>query len=183
MVYFREKNGNYYAKNLSGGASRSPVLRIIFSLFPVIILGGIYLTAVRKDGKPEEMLPIVIGISIFLFTSVLSLFLRKIGFGAGITVDQMHGTVSCKLPGGQKHVIPIASVKEIGLQYAGSINPDTTSYTGTGKVRGFLFLLTRDEKKFTVMYGNNAIEMRQFADELSILISATVNEYNKGPFQ
>jgi hypothetical protein len=183
VEYFNEKNGRYFSRKLSAGIGNSQVIRVVISLIPVFVMAGVYILALKDGAKSGDLIPIIIGASLFLFASILSFILRRSGFGAGIIVDQMQGTVSCRLPGGQKHVVPIASVKEIGLQHAESSNPGTTFGTGTAKAHGLLFLVTQDDRKFPVMYGSNAMEMRQLADELSVLISVTVNEYSRGQFQ
>jgi len=182
VEYFTEKNGKYYSRKSSGGNRRSAYVRIPLTVVPVFVMLGIYVISLKNGAGQEDLFPIIIGISFFLIIALLSFFLRKMGFGAGIIVDQMQGRLSFKLPTGQRHTIPIDKIKEIGLQHSRNSVSADRSTPGNSKIFTLLFLLTRDDKKHPVMYGRNAMEIRQFADELSILVSATVREYTGEKF-
>ena len=182
MEYFSEKNGRYVSKGIPGsGSSRSSIVRIIITLIPVLVFGGIYLSmqsnnAGMKNMDIKDMTPFILVIGIFMITNIFFAFIRKAGLTAGVIVDQMQGTVLYKRPGGHRHSVPLLSLKEIGLQIAGADRYGVT--TGKGMGGGVLFLVTRDEKKHPIAFGRDSIKLRQVADELSILTSLSVNEYS-----
>lgn len=176
MEYFREEEGKYISKGVPGASGGSGAVRAVLTLLPLMVLGGIYFTSVRNDPDPAARIPFLVMGGIFLFTWYLTSVLRRRGHGSGLTVDQMKGTIRYRRPGGQRHEMPVAAVREIGIQMAGGGMYDGSGRTGGG----MLFLLTEEGKRVPIAYSRKGNELRHFADELSILTSLTVNQSTGG---
>lgn len=172
MEYFREDEGKYVSRRLPGAPGGSGAVRAVLTLLPLLVLGGIYFSSVRNDPDPASRIPFLVMGGIFIFTWYLTSVLRRRGRGSGVTVDQMKGTIRYRRPGGQRHEMPVAAVRQIGIQMAGG-----SMYDGSGRTGGgMLFLLTEDGKRVPIAYSRKGYELRQFADELSILTSLTVDQ-------
>ncbi len=163
MEFFKEKNGRFQAKPISGPGARSPVLRFVVTLIPLAIIAGLfYFSPVGAKGSTDRT-PLIIGGCIVLFSNIITLGIRKAGFGSGIAVDQMTGSVIFRKPGGNRTTVQVTDLKEIVIN------------TVHGKA-SILCLLKRDNSRYIVMYAKDTMQLRQLANELSTLTSLTVNE-------
>lgn len=171
LEYFTEKGGKYISKSVGGPVARSPIPRIVLTLLPIVAIAGWYLS--NQSGKESPPLPILaVIVVVFIGVNILSIALRKSGYGASIVVDQMNGRIQYKVPGGQRHSASISDIRELLLVQKGG-------YSGSGSAgRSFagLFMVTRDGNKHGLMHGTELDRIRKFADELAILTSATVRQ-------
>lgn len=163
MEFFKEKNGRFHAQPISGPGARSPVLRFVVTLIPLAIIAGLYFYSPVGEKGSADRTPLIIGGCIVLFSNIISLGIRKAGFGSGIAVDQMTGSLTFRKPGGNRTKVQITDLKEIILN------------TVPGKA-SILCLLKRDNTRYILMYARDTMQLRQLADELSTLTSLTVNE-------
>lgn len=154
----------------------SGAVRIALTLLPVLVMAGIYLNSNGRDFRIGTALPFVIMASVFLLSSVLASFLRRMGHGSGVVVDQMKGTMNYRKPGGQRHSVNISDIREIGLQRSG-----TGTYDNQGGRAGgaLLYLMKDDGSRIPLAFSNRGQELRQFADELSIVTSLSVREHTR----
>jgi len=167
MEFFQEKNGRFFANPIAGGAARGPLFRFFIMLVPLGIIAFVfYLTPAGKQGAPDRT-PLMIGAAIIIFSNLMSIFMRKAGIGAGITVDQMNGTVTFRTPGGSKKTVPVSSLKRIIIN------------TIPGKAAILCLENSSDNSRHMVMYARDSIKLRILADELSTLTSLTVAEEMK----
>jgi len=177
MEYFKDKGGRFQSTGIPG-MGRTPVLKMIGGLVPILVIGVIYITTSSRTGmKPEQMYPFYIAGGIVVLSLALSMFLRSRGMGSGITVDQMSGTISFKRPGsGSRFQMPLAELDEITLLIMG----EASSYGATGGRTGAtLSIKTRAGQSHMLAFGRDPVRMRQLADELSIITSLSVKEERK----
>lgn len=167
MEYFKEKNGKYYASLSGRNQTSSLAVSIAVTAAPLVIFGIVYFNTLKADGGPPVNTPMVAAAGILIFVNLIAFFLRKIGFAAGIVVDQMERIISFRRPGTQKKTLNIDSIHKISLKvnYGKAASLNLVSADG----RNYLLFVTADVQM-----------MRQLADELSTLISLTVDEE---PFQ
>ncbi len=161
MQYFKEKNDKYFAK--LGKSAGSPFPRVALVLVPMIAGIFIYVQSSQTKGASLGSMPIVMLMSIFTIANLIAFTLRKAGLGAGVTVDQMERTIKYKRPGTQRKSLSMDSVQKISLK----VNSDKAAT---------LSLITLDGQMHFLNASRDVMMMRQFADELSTLISVTVNE-------
>ena len=162
MEFFREKNGKFYADSLSGNKAGKNAFRFIILFMAAGGFAAYIFLSPDKQDLPDKT-PLIIGFSIFLFTNLIAMGLRKAGHGSGIIVDQMNSTISYRKPGGNRHSVPFSALKNIII----SIVPEKASV---------LCLANYDGTRHVVMYSSDTMQMRQLADELSSLVSITVDE-------
>ncbi|MCK5786494.1 MAG: hypothetical protein KAH54_08035 [Candidatus Sabulitectum sp.] len=166
MEFFTEKDdGKYSAKIVNMSTGGKPVMAIVMGILPVIIFGAIFLLTPQDQGKggTTNNIHIIIAAGIFILASLIGLFIRKAGFGAGITVDQMERSITFKRPGTQKRTMDIDSFQKILLKTRQSS-------------AAVLSLVSRDGNSHLLGVSRNPDQMRRMADELSTLISVTVSE-------
>lgn len=163
MQYFKEKDDKYFARpgNSNSAGSRFPQIALVF--VPIIVGIFVYLQASKTKGVSQSIMPIILLFSIFTIANLISFFLKKAGLGAGITVDQIERTIKYKRPGAQRRSLSIDSIREISLK----VNSDKAAT---------LSLITLDDQRHFLNASRDVMMMRQFTDELSTLISVTVNE-------
>lgn len=174
MEYFEQKDGRYISKGIPGAPGGSGAVRIAVTFLPVVVITGIYLSSRGSGIEIEKMLPFLIMASVFLLSSILAAVLRKGVHGSGLIVDQMNGTISYRKPGGHRHSIPLSELREIGLQIS---NGDMNTYSG-GNRGSMLYLMPRDGTRLPLAYSRKGSDLRQFADELSIVTSLMVREHS-----
>ncbi len=163
MVYFQEKNNKYYSK-IKGSTISPPIfIRILPAIIPIIAI-GVYLYG-NNTSKMEfsNIFPLVSMISIFIVANLIAYVFKSKSFGAGIVIDQMERTISFKKPGGRRNVLNYDTVRQIKLETKSN-------------VAAVIKLDTLDSVDFFLFATRDVQMARQMADELSILISATVNE-------
>jgi len=169
MDYFRERDGMFYGKAIGTQGSRSPVLRLVVSLFSLMIFASIFLSIPREaQGFPDKD-ALILGASVFVFANILAFALRKAGFATGMVVDQTKGTLSFRIPGGQRKAVGIDTIDKIVLQ------------TRSEK-SAVIILLFKDGTRTPVQISSNPVLLRQAADELSVLTSVTVSEETTSKF-
>ncbi len=161
MQYFKEKNDTYFAK--LGNSAGSPFPRVALVLLPVIAGIFFYLQSAQTKGSSQGNMPIIMLMSIFTIANLIAFALRKAGLGSGITIDQMERTIKYKRPGAQRKTLSIDSIQKISLK----VNTDKAAT---------LSLITLDGQRHFLNASRDVMMMRQFADELSALVSITVNE-------
>ncbi|MEA3267448.1 MAG: hypothetical protein U9P42_10990 [Candidatus Fermentibacteria bacterium] len=163
MEFFSEKNGKYYAAAGSGGKGGKSILTRMAGIVPLIVLGiYFYLNQPGKSENPINM-TVIMAIGILIFSSLIAFFLKKAGLGAGITVDQMERKITYSRPGNQRKSISMDSIQKILLK------------TKAGKY-AVLSLVSLDGSDHILSFSRDLNRMRRMADELSTLISVTVNE-------
>ena len=165
MEFFREKNGKYFSKAGNNGQGGKPVLTIAMGILPVVIFGAIFFLTPQDQGKSgtTNNIHIIIAAGIFILANLIGLFIRKAGFGAGITVDQMERRISFKRLRIQRRTMDIDSIQKILLQ------------TKQGSVAA-LSLISLDGDSHLLSVSRNPDQMRRMADELATLISVSVSE-------
>jgi len=163
MEFFREKNGRFHAQPITGSGARSPIVRFVVTLIPIAILAGLYFLSPLGEKGSADRTPLILGGAVVLFGNVVSFFLRSAGFGSGITVDQMNGTISFRKPGGNRTTVQVTSLKNITIN------------TIPGKA-SILCLSKPDKSRYVVMFSKDTDKMRRLADEFSSLTSLTVTE-------
>lgn len=163
MIYFHEKNNKYYAKAKGSTMSAPPLLRILPALVPIIAIGFFVYQNSNSKMPTSNIFPVVGMISIFLVANIIAYILKSKGLGAGIVIDQMERTISFKNPRGRRNVINYDTVRNIKLETKGN-------------AVAVLKLDTLDAEPYFLFATKDMQMARQMADELSILISATVNE-------
>lgn len=163
MEFFREKNGRYFAGTGNSGTGGKPGLSIALGILPLVIFAAVFYQTSQAKGSAGNNIHIMLAIGIFIVANLLGFFLRRAGFGAGITVDQMERQISFRRPGTQRKTMYIDSIEKILLQ----INP--------GKA-ALLSLVSRQGASHLLSVSRDPAKMRRFADELSTLISVTVSE-------
>lgn len=174
MEYFRQDDGKYISSGVPGMTGGSPFARILLPLLPMLIIAGIYISNSEEGAGMTPGLPfLIIGI-VFVLSFVMAAVLRRKGHGAGIVVDQMKGTLIYRRPRGAKRTVPISSIKEIGFFTPGE---SKYGYTGSGKAAAILFLRNKEGEKLPLAYSRKPVELKQFADELSIISSLTVSQH------
>lgn len=163
MQYFNQKNGKYFAKlgNSNSAGSRFPKIAIL--LVPMIAGIFFYLQSSPAKGGSQDNMPIMMLVGIFTVANLIAFALRKAGLGSGITIDQMERTLKYKRPGAQRKSLSIDSIQKISLM----VNPEKAAT---------LSLITLDGQRHFLNASRDVMMVRQFADELSALISITVNE-------
>ncbi|MCD6587573.1 MAG: hypothetical protein J7K88_03385 [Candidatus Fermentibacteraceae bacterium] len=167
MEYFKEKNGKYYASLGGKNQNSSRAVSIAVTAIPFIIFGVVYFNTVKADGGPSVNTPMIAAAAILIIVNLFAFFLRKIGVASGIVVDQMERIISFRRPGTQKKSMSLDSVQKISLK------------VNYGKAAS-LNIVTPDGKNYLLLASADVQMMRQLADELSTLISLTVDEE---PFQ
>ncbi|MBN2586018.1 MAG: hypothetical protein JXA64_10345 [Candidatus Fermentibacteraceae bacterium] len=178
MEYFTQDDGRYVSKGVPGMSGGSGALRIAVSILPMVVLAGIILNSSGRSLEMNPALPLIVMGSVFGLSSLLAAVLKSRGRGSGVVVDQMKGTVTYRKPGGQRHTVQLSAVKEIGLQISGA-----DMYTGSEKKNdtgALIYLMTPDDRRIPLAYSRKGRELRQFADELSILTSLPVLEHIGG---
>lgn len=165
VEFFNEKNGRYFAKVGNMGTGGKPVIKIALGAIPLVIFGFLFFQTSQGNGKgaTPDNTPIIIGAGIFILANLIGLFLRKAGFSAGITVDQMERTITFKRPGTQRRTMNIDSIQKILLK------------TKQGSAAA-LSLTSLDGTNHLLCVSRKPDEMRRMANELSTLVSVTVNE-------
>ena len=163
MIYFQEKNNKFYSKVKGSTMSTPAFMRILPALVPIIAIGFFVYQNSSTKMPMSNIFPIVGMISIFIVANIIAIVLRSKGLGAGIVIDQMERTISFKKPGGRRNVLNYDTVRNIKLE---------TKQNAVAVIK----LDTLDTSEF-YLFGTQDVQMaRQLADELSILISATVSE-------
>ncbi len=165
MEFFREKNGRYFAKAGNMGTGGKPVMAIALGILPLVIFGAVFFQTSQGNGKggTTDNIQIIIAAGIFILANLVGLFIRKAGFGAGITVDQMERTITFKRPGTQRRTMNIDSIQKILLK------------TMHGSA-AMLSLTSLNGSDHLLNVSRNPDQMRRMADELSTLTSVTVYE-------
>jgi hypothetical protein len=163
MEYFKEKNGNFYSKSLQTGFSRSPISRLVLSLLPLGLFALVFSTLTKDKAADSEMVPIIIGAAVLTMGNIVAFALRSAGLNASMIVNQVQGTVSLRIPGGQRKSVGIDSIEKIVLQISNENN-------------AVIALLFKDRTRTVVETSRDPNLLRQVADELSILTTVTVNE-------
>lgn len=163
MEYFIERNGRFFAKAGNTYPAGSPIIRIALTLIPMGVIAAVYFhSSVSKSPTSDSTLIIPI-VAIIILSNLIAFFIKKAGFSAGITVDQMERTISIQRPGMQRTSMNFDSIEEITLR----VDP--------GKA-AVLSLISRDGTSHLLYLSRDPMAMRQMADELSTLISVTVSE-------
>ena len=162
MEFFNEKNGKYFAESISGNPTTRTAVRMGMVLIGAGVFAYVLFLSPMKD-QIQDRTPLLIGMGVFLFVNLISVFLRSAGLGSGVVVDQMNSTVSYRKPGGNRQSVPLSSLKSIII----TVVPMKASILSLEKAQG---------GRHIVMYSSDPMKMRMFADELSTLTSLTVNE-------
>ncbi|OPL17873.1 MAG: hypothetical protein AVO35_08320 [Candidatus Aegiribacteria sp. MLS_C] len=176
MDYFQQKDDRYVSRGVPGLQSRSGAARFTLAALPLVLLAAIYFSSGSRGIDIKEVLPFLVIGSVFLFSSVLAGILAGRGHGSGVVVDQTGGTLSYRVSRGPRRTMGIADLKEIGIQ----MTEENVSAYGDGKGHALVYLLTADDRRVPLAFGKSTRELRQFADELSILTSLAVKEYSGG---
>jgi hypothetical protein len=163
VEYFKEKNGKYYASLGGRNRNTSQAVSIAVAAIPFVIFGAVYFNTVKADGGPPGNTPMIAAAGILVFVNLIAFFLRKIGFAVGIAVGQMERIISFRRPGTQKKTMTVDSIHKISLR------------VNYGKAAS-LSLVSADGKNYLLLTTADVQMLRQFADELSTLISLTVDE-------
>lgn len=175
MEYFQQKKEMYVSRRVPGLRGRSGAGRFTLAALPLVLLAGIYLSSGSGGIDLKEVFPFLVIGSVFLFVPVLAGILARRSHGSGVAVDRTKGTLSYRSPGGARHSVDIAKLKEIGLQRTG----ESMYAFGEGKGHVLVYLLTGDDRRVPLAFGKQGEELRRFADELSILTSLPVKEHSR----
>ena len=163
MQYFNEKNGKYFAKLGNSNSAGSRLPKIMIALVPLVAGLFFYLQSAPTKGGPQSSMPIIMLAGIFTVGNLIAFALRKAGLGSGITIDQMERTIKYKRPNAQRKSLSIDSIQKISLR----VNSDKA---------GTLSLITLDGQRHFLSASRDVMMLRQLTDELSALISITVDE-------
>lgn len=162
MEFFREKGDRFMAESISGNPGARSGLRLLMLLLSVGVVA--YILFFTPAGEnPDNRIPLIIGMAVLLFSSGMSMVLRKAGLGSGLVVDLSRGTLSYRKPGSNRYRVHIASLKRIII---------TTIPTKAS----ILTIEKRDGGRHILMYSTDTMKMRMFAEELASLTSLTLDE-------
>lgn len=163
MLYFQEKNNKFYSKAKGSTMSPPTFMKVLPAIIPMIVIGVFVYRNNMSKMQFSNVLPVAGMISIFIVANLITHILKSKGLGAGIVIDQMERTISFKKPGGRRNVLNYDTVRNIKLETKNN-------------VAAVIKLDTLDSEQFFLLATRDVQMARQMADELSILISATVSE-------
>ena len=177
MELFEERNGLYVSKHVQTPGNKSPIARVVLSLLPLLLMGGLFLGLSEGKGALDTR-PLIIMAGVFLFPNVLALLIRKFGVSGRIIVDQMQGTVTFAPIGGKRTILQISELARITLAPAKKTQDRSTPSASRGGAWMVLGLESSAGKGYRLIIQSDAPRLRMLADELSVLTSVTVSESN-----
>jgi hypothetical protein len=163
MEYFKEKNGKYVASTCTQRQGNSLVINIAVTSVPLVVFSIVYFSILSKQGGAPDNTPLISFASVLIVVNLMSFLFGKFSSASEIEVDQMERTICFRKPGPRNKTISIDSVQKIRLKVR------------YGKAAS-LSLVSADEKNYLLLPSADIQMARQFADELSTLISLIVYE-------
>lgn len=160
MIYFRERRGVYRASALVGRerrASRFLPLLFLLSMVPLFIL--MISTSQDYPQRSAILIALVIMGASFFFSLAVSIA----RYGAGISVNQLDGTITFRAPGQSRRRVPLSSLQKVLL-------------IKLGGYASALFLLETGGKRHYLMLSKKHDALRIYADELASLTCLRLSE-------
>lgn len=175
MELFEERNGLYISKPVQGPGSRSPLARILLSLLPFVLIGGLFLGTSREGGSGFDNRLLIIMAGILFISNIVGLLARRFSTSGKIVVDQMQGNVTFTPIGGRRTSLSLVDLERITLAPVKAKGGNVTSGT-RGRTWTVLGLENAAGENYGLVMQSDAGLLRMLADELSILTSTTVSE-------
>ncbi len=175
MEFFEERQGLYISRRITGFGYKSPIVRAIVSLLPLLLIGGLFLGTSREGGSGFDNRLLIIMAGILFISNIVGLLARRFSTSGKIVVDQMQGNVTFSPIGGRRTSLSLVDLERITLAPV-KVRSGKVSSGTRGRTWMVLGLENAAGENYRLIMQSDAHLLRMLADELSILTSAAVSE-------